>query len=364
MASLTSRDLAVVAKNAYKRINNKEKTQKIDCKPRPWLKKLESMREETTFEGGAIKYPLQLSFNDPGTTWTGDDEIEAFDPDFSLNMEFGYFNYTTAVTIKHDLLTQLGFSIKANGSGDIDSRAAMGNDMAYKITKYVTNLVEGAKDNHNKFLDRLMLRSGAASSNDPVGLFGILTEDPTTGLVGGLSRVTYPQLRHIRQTGLTPTSGGDFRSLWSAALASANQFSNANGVPGAVSWYMAGSGFIEAYKNWGELNNYRVNRDLGDMKPKFDFGIADEMLHFEGIPIIRNFSMDDLDSVDTFSPTCTKLCVGINDDVWHYKSLKGKYKDMSSPADAPKVRVTREDIDTTAHLACDAPASNLILAID
>lgn len=364
MAALTSRDLAIIAKNAYKRIHNKEKTQKIDRKARPWLDHLEAKREDTTFEGGAIKYTLQLSFNDPGTTWTGDDEIEAFDPDFSLNMEFGYFNYNTAVTIKHDVLTGLGFSIKANGTGDIEARAGMGADMAYKLRKYVTQLVEGAKDNHNKFLDRLMLRSGTASSNDPVGLFGILTEDPTTGTIGGLSRVTYPQLRHIRQTGLTPTAAGDFRTLWSTALASANAFSHANGVAGSVSFYMAGSAFIEAYKNWGELNNYRVNRNLGDLKPKFDFGIADEMLHFEGIPIIRNFSMDDLDSVDTFSPTCTKLCIGVNDQVWHYKSLKGKYKDMSSPADPPKQRVTREDIDTTAHIACDAPASNLILAID
>jgi hypothetical protein len=37
---------------------------------------------------------------------------------------------------------------------------------------------------------------------------------------------------------------------------------------------------------------------------------------------------------------------------------------LSSPQDPPKQRVSREDIDTTAHLACDAPASNMIAAVD
>ncbi len=363
MPELTSQDLVKVLRNTYKRVHDRNKNQKIDRKVRPWLSFLESRRKDSMFEGGKILYPLQLSFADPGTTWSGDMEIESFDPDFSLNLEFGYFNYTTAITIKHDLLTQLGFSIKANGDGLIEKRA-MGDDMAFKIQDYVKNLVEGMTDNHDRYLDRLLLRSGAAASTDPVGLFGLLTEDPTTGTIGGLSRVTYPQLRHIRQTGLTPTSGGDFRSLWSTALRSANQFSHSNGVKGTIDFYMAGAGFIEAYKNWGELNNYRVNRPIGDMKVKFDFAIADDMLQFEGVPIIWNPSMDDLDSVDTFSPTCTKLCVGLNSSTWHFKSLPGKYKGLSSPADPPKQRVTREDIDTTAHLAVDAPASNMIIAID
>ncbi len=111
MADLTSSDLLKITRNAYKRVHDKTKAKRIDVKKRVWLQILESIREDSGFEGGAIKYAVQLSFSDPGTTWTGDDEIEAFDPDFSLNLEYGYFNFTTAVTIKHDMLTQLGFTV-------------------------------------------------------------------------------------------------------------------------------------------------------------------------------------------------------------------------------------------------------------
>lgn len=363
MASLSNVDLVKVIKNAYTRVHDKNKAEKIDRKNRPWLGFLEQKRKDSMFEGGAIKYKLTLSFGDPGTTWSGDDEIESFDPDFTLNLEFGYFNFTTSVTVKHDLLTRMGFSVEANGDGTIEKRA-MGSDMAFKIRDYVKDLVEDMADNHVRYLDRLLLRNGAASPNDPVGLFGILTEDPTTGLVGGLSRVTYTQLRHVRQTGLTPTSGGDFRSLWDTAARTANQYSHANGVKSKIDFYMAGSTFIAGYKAWGELNGYRTVRNIGESLKKFDFAIPDECLQYEGIPVIWNPSMDDLDSVDTFSPTCTKLCIGINSGVWHYKTLPGKNQAMSSPADPPKQRITREDIDTTAHLACSAPASNVIVATD
>jgi hypothetical protein len=362
MAELTAQDLLKVTRNAYKRVNPGD-AKRVDIKKRPWIRMLESIGEDTSFEGGAILYPIQTSFNDPGTTWSGDQEIEAHDPDFSLNLEYGYFNYTTAITIKHDMLVRLGFTVKPNSDGLLEDRA-MSKDQAFKIQDYVKNLVRGFKDNHDKYLDRLLLRSGAASSTDPVGLFGILTEDPTTGNVGGLSRATYTQLRHIRQTGLTVSAAGDFRDLWDTALRSANQFSHSNGIDGAIDWYMAGSAFIRGYKNWGEANGYDVRRDVNEKLKTFDFAIPDEVVQYEGKLIVWNPSMDDLDSVDTFSPTCTKLCVGVNKSTWAYKRLRGKYKTLTSPADPPKQRVTREDIDTTAHIACKAPASNLILAID
>lgn len=362
MADLTAADLLKVTRNAYKRIQ-KGAAKRVDLKKRPWIRFLESKREETTFEGGSIVYPIMQSFNDSGTTWTGDQEIEAIDPDFSLNLEYTYFNFTTAIIIKHDMLTRLGFSIIPNGDGLLESRA-MGEDQTYKIQNYVKNLVAGFSDNHDKFLDRLMHRSGAAASTDPVALMGILSQTPTTGTVGGLSRATYTILQNVNQTGLTTGSGGDFRVLFTQGLRLANQYSTQNGVKGEIDFMMAGKAFIDAYTQWGEANGYRVNRDLTTPVKKFDFAIPDTAIQFENIPIVWNPTMDDLDSVDTFSPTFTKCCIGVNSSTWYYKSLRGKYKKLTSPADPPKQRVSREDIDTTAHIGCDAPGSNAIFATD
>lgn len=363
MAGLTNSDLLKITRNAYKRVHDKTKAKRIDVKKRVWLQILESMREESGFEGGAIKYAVQLSFSDPGTTWTGDDEIEAFDPDFSLNLEYGYFNFTTAVTIKHDMLTQLGFTVIPNGDGSLEDRA-MGKDMAFKIQNYIKNLVIGFSDNHDRYLERLLMRSGAASTKDPVGLFGILTQDATTGNVGGLSRATYTQLRHITDTGLSGGAAGDFRAKFTTAVRSAELYSHPNGIGGnGIDYYMAGKTFIDTYTSWADTNLYRVTRTMNE-RPKIDFSIPDNTVFWDNTPIFHCPTMDDLDSVDTFSPTLAKSCVGISKPSWHFKSLTGKYKKMTSPADPPKQRVSREDIDTTAHIACDAPASNVLLGVD
>ncbi len=363
MPALTSKDLSTITRNAFKRVDDKSKSQPIDTKKRPWLKFLESKREDSMFEGGVVLYTLLLSFNDPGQTWSGDDEIEATDPDFQLNLEFGYFNYTTAIIIKHDVLTRMGFSIAPNGEGTLEGRA-MGKDMAFKIQNYVKKLVKMFKDNHDKYLDIMLHRSGSASANDPVALFGILSESETTGTVGGLSRVTYPQLRHVRQTGLTPTAGGDFRSLMDATLALADQYSHQNGVDGKVDFFMAGSVATSSYKSWGELNNYQVNRLIDRKLKVYDFGIPDDALQYQEIPWIRNWTLDAIDSLDTYSPVAKNAIFMLNSQTWHYKSLPGKYKTLTSPQDPPKQRLTREDIDTTAHIACDAPASNAVAYVD
>ncbi len=363
MADLTSQDLLKITRNAYKRAHDQNKAKRIDVKKRVWLQFLESIREDTSLEGGAIKYAIQLSFSDPGTTWTGDDEIEAHDPDFSLNLEYGYFNFTTAVTIKHDMLTQLGFTVIPNGDGSLEDRA-MGKDMAFKIQNYIKNLVIGFSDNHDRYLERLLMRSGAASTKDPVGLFGILTQDATTGNVGGLSRVTYTQLRHVTDTGLSPGAAGDFRSKFTTAIRTAELFSHPNGVGGnGINFFMGGKTALDAYSAWGENNGYRVTRTMNE-RPKWDWSIPDGTLFWDNTPIFHCPSMDDLDAVDTFSPTLAKTFVGISKESWHYKSLRGKYKKMTSPADPPKQRISREDIDTTAHIANDAPASNVLLGVD
>ncbi len=72
MAVLTSTDLLKVLRNTYKRVNSKEMGAQIDVKKRPWIRFLESIKEDSGFEGGVILYPLVLSFNDPGQTWSGD----------------------------------------------------------------------------------------------------------------------------------------------------------------------------------------------------------------------------------------------------------------------------------------------------
>lgn len=365
MPALTSSQLARITKATYKRIEkSRQEMQAIDRKARPLWSWLQKIMKGTSFEGGALVYPVKIDGGITGTTWQGDDELEASEPDFQLNLEFGYFNYNVAVQIQHDKLKRLGFTVIPNEDRSADGKWAMSRDEKFKIINYVMELVEVQSDAYDKDLDLKLHRSGAASPTDPVGVFGIFTTDPTTGNVGTLNRATYTQLRHTYQSGLTPSAGGDFRSLFQTALRGADIYSHANGVSGGVDVFFAGQAFIDAYTLWGELNQYQVQRSLNESLKMADWGIPDTALHFGGIPIVHNPTMDTIDNVDTYSPTATKRLIGFNSKTIKMRNQDGLHKKATSPRDPIKQRVTRMDIDGTYSFGCDAPASNMLIACD
>ncbi len=365
MAAITAAGLRRITENAYKRVDSKTPIP-VDVKKRPWIKMLDSMKESTTFEGGAIVYPIVTTISDPGVTWVGDDEIEATTPDISYHLEYGYANLANPITIQHDELFRMGFSVVPNGMGGLDSRVTSKND-AYKITNYVQSLVKKQSDRHDMTLDVLCLGTGASDPSQPVGLFGILNLTNSTGTVGGLDRATNPFVRHYVDSSISSAdagAGGDLRVKWTKARRTANLFSSSNGVDGEIDFFMAGQRFFDVYTKWGELNNYRVNRDSGSTKGmKYDFAIPDTAVHFEGIPVIHNPTFDTIGTTYT-SVDATNICVGINSATWKFKTLVDRYRVLTSPADPPKQRISRFDIDSTFHIACVAPASNMILALN
>lgn len=365
MPALTSSQLARITKATYKRVElARDKMQAIDRKNRPFWTWLQKIMKGTSFEGGALVYPVKIDGGVTGTTWQGDDELEANDPDFQLNLEYGYFNYNVAVQIQHDKLKRLGFTVIPNEDRSADGKWAMSKDEKFKIINYVMELVEVQSDAYDKDLDLKLHRTGAASPTDPVGLFGLLTTDPLTGNIGTLNRATYPQLRHTYTSGLTPSAGGDFRSLFQTALRGADIYSSGNGVAGSVDVMFAGQAFIDAYTLWGELNQYQVQRPLNQALNLADWGIPDTALHFNGIPIVHNPTFDTLDNIDTGSPTFTKRLVGLNSKTWKMRNQEGLHKKATSPRDPIKQRITRMDIDGTYSIGNDAPASNMMIATD
>jgi hypothetical protein len=364
MAALTAGDLTKIAKAAYKRVAQKATT-KPDRQKRPFLRWLESMRKETTFEGGALVYPVQKSFADNGTTWGGDDTIAAIDPDFQYNMEFGYFNFSTAVTIKHDALTRMGFSVEPNAQGTLMDRIKSKDD-AFKIINWIENMLEGFEDNHDRRLDELLHFDGTAAVTDPVGLYGILGLANTTGTVGGVSRVTETTVRHyVDLTISTPAAGSDFREKLGKAKRLTDQYGGENGIPGSIDMLFVGSAFLDGYKKWGELNNYRITRSIGEVKSmKFDFAIPDDAVFYEGLPMIWDPTLEKMDIASpATTPDFTKHCVGLNSKTWKYRSLTGKYKKLTSPPDPSNQRISRSDIDSTASLGCNAPAGNFLVSM-
>jgi hypothetical protein len=361
MAVLTPVDLNKVIKATYRRVDSRN-PKKPDRKRRPMLRWLESMKKDTTFEGGEIVYPVKKSFTDQGQTWAGDDTLAATDPDFQLNMAYGYCNFNTAITVKHDELTRMGYSVEPNGRGSFQVRVKSQDDV-YKIIRYVEELVEGHDDNHDRRLDQL-IHLPATLVTDTNGVFGILTDVNNAGLVGGVDRATESVVRHyVDLTMAVPALSSDFRTKMDLGLRSTRQYMHDNGLPGDIDMFFCGAGFMERAKKWGELNNYRIDRNVNDELKHFDFGIPDKVLSYEGIPLVWDPTMDYMDTaIPAAAPDYTLRAIGVSKANWKYRTLMGRYKTLSAPPDPANQRISRMDIDSTYHIACDAPAGNMMVS--
>ncbi len=361
MPVLSTQSLAHIAQSVYKRVDGKVKQKRLNSRKRPVLMWLMSIMTATSFEGGSLTYKNQIESALQATIWTGDDEIEASEPDFNIDTTFGYFNFNVAVRILHDELRRLGYTILPNGSGNLMDRATS-DDEKFKLVKYLVKLIEEARDAYDRQLDLTLHRSGAQSANAQPGIFGLLALDPTTGTIGGKNRADFPVLRNQVKTGMTTTAGGTFRADMDHVFRLANQFNTAGGVPGEIDVIFAGSAFIEGMKAYMEVNNLQRQAPIEGIK-KMDSAIPDAAVYWDGIPVVWNPTMDALDALDVSTPTFTKQALALNAATWQFRNQSGLHKFMSSPPDQPNKRLTRQDLDGSYSLGLDAPASNLLLAV-
>lgn len=361
MPALTSSQLAHIQQSVYNKVDTKAKQFRLNSKRRPLLAWLMKRMEPTSLEGGSLTYKQQVESALVETTWIGDDQIDASEPDILIDVTYGYFNFNIAIRILHDELRRLGYTILPNGTGQLDERA-YSKDEKLKLVKYLTKLVVEQRDAYDRRLDLLLHRTGSQSSTVQPGMFGLISATPTTGNIGGKSRAAYPVLQNQVQTGLTVTAGGTLRSGLDRLWRQANLYGVDGGVPGEVDVVFAGQAFIEGIKAWREANNWQVRADAGALK-SLDIAIPDSSIEYDGLAVVHNPTMDTLDSIDVSSPTYTKQSLWLNSKTIQFRNQEGLHKVASSPMDPPNQRLTRQDLDGTYSLGVNAPASNGLAAI-
>lgn len=361
MPALSSAQLAHIQTAVYNKVDTKGKQFRLNSKRRPFLAWLMKLMEPTSLEGGSLTYKQQVESGLVETTWVGDDQIDASEPDILIDLTYGYFNFNIAIRILHDELRRLGYTILPNGTGQLDERAFSKSEQL-KLVKYLTKLVVEQRDAYDRRLDLLLHRSGAQSNTVQPGIFGLLSLTPTVGNIGTKSRAAFPVLQNQVATGLTITAAGTLRSGLDRLWRQANIFGVDGGVPGELQVVFAGQAFIEGIKAWREANNWQVRTDPGTLA-KLDIAIPDSSIEYDGMPVVHNPTMDTLDSIDVSSPTFTKQSLWLNPKTIQFRNQEGLHKVASAPMDPPNQRLTRQDLDGTYSLGINAPASNGIAAL-
>ena len=167
----------------------------------------------------------------------------------------------------------------------------------------------------NEQFDQKLLADGSGSTDDIEGLDHLVATDPTTGTVGGIDRSVAANSwwRNNIQSGLTTTTTtGTIIDKMEIAWRDCTK----NG--GRPDYIMAGSDFIDGYRNFMLKTYGRVNYSSGD---QLVVEGGTESLRFKGVPVVWNPTFDDM---ATASPTWPKRCYFINTRYMQLKEIQGK----------------------------------------
>lgn len=130
---------------------------------------------------------------------------------------------------------------------------------------------------------------GTQNPDAITGLDGLISLTPTTGTVGGIDRATNGYWRNNVATGLTSTTGtGTILNQMEIAFRQAKR----NG--GSPNLILAGSQFIDAYRNFLLSSYGRIDFSNGPFGKTVDAGT--ESMSFHGVPVVWSPEFADLDA--------------------------------------------------------------------
>jgi hypothetical protein len=367
-STFTPEGLQKIAYSAYNGVFNRRDPFVIDRKAMPFWSFL-ARNEDTAPLAGAdgviIKYKTDIGLDIQG--WERKDPLAFAEGSIELQAKFPWSNVHMGTELVHDDIEAMGYVVLPNQPRGKNFAKPDSESEAYRMINYMEEYVEGMMDKFEVQLDETLHRDNSADPKLPQGLDaylpnGAATGYVTTGSIGGLSRASTPEVQHYCYVGATYGSGGTLASAMTTARREANLRARGR-TGGGVDFILAGAGAIDRYVSYARANNLFYMTQTGDSKRKYDIGIPDTGLHFEGIPIVHDPTFEILDAKDAPSLPWTRRMYILNSKTWKMAYAPGKKKFFSAPMDEGDQRVTRLSLDSKLSLLPTVTNANAIVNV-
>lgn len=230
--------------------------------------------------------------------YTGDDQVTYYNPTGIKRAKFGWKEHHIGMVLTHT-------ELKIDGINVIETDAEQRTEpMSDREKNALVNLFDEKNDTLGEdyafSLDRLIHGDGSTDAKAIAGIASILTDVPSTGITGGISRVANSWWRHRAATVANGVAGGQGAITVSASnggalitfldteLRELNRYKNGS----TKRRYFCGSDFIDGYKL--EL---RANAGSGYSVVGWNAGNTDGSMpdpKHNGVPLEWDPTMDDL----------------------------------------------------------------------
>jgi len=220
-------------------VKNKIMDQSIQDKPL-----LKAMREgQKQFPGGkeTIRGNVKLQHSVAFEGYENDDEVTYTNPNNVKQYSYPWKELHGGIGVTHTELKKNGITVE-NTSGSRTTRNS-GSD-AIVITDLFEDKLQDMDEGLSESMNEICWRDGTQDAKAFPGVLSILTDDPTTGVVGGLDRASLTKWRHrtlVNGNRITPSRGN--QTLSRTLRQEVRQLKKFGGKPSLV---LCGSKFLEA----------------------------------------------------------------------------------------------------------------------
>lgn len=235
---------------------------------KPLLQVLKDNQKD--FPGGKddVSYPVQGVFMDSVAGffagYSEDDQLVFKQSANLLRAAYPWKEAHAGLIITETELKKDGISITDNGKPSEHSEVEL-----TRLTSLLESRLADFGESWSRAMNNMLWRDGSQDSKVTPGITAILTDTPTTGTTGGVSRVTYTWWRHRTEFNITPSESN--QTLCKKLRSELRQLRRYAGKPNVA---LCGSAFIEALESEVQAKGQYTEEGFLN-SGKTDFGMAD-----------------------------------------------------------------------------------------
>jgi len=279
----TSEELSIAGKTA---LDYHLKNKAIDqvAVDRLWLKKLQSGKK--SIPGAKENAVIQLRYRyQSNFQFFNGRKIVSYNNRSTIEQAvYPWRSAHDGFALDEDRLIQNGITVT-------DNKTAVHSDSeVIMLTNLLNEQIEVMRLGFDEQFDQKLLQDGTGGTDDIAGLDHLVSGTPATGTVGGIDRSVAANIWWRNNASLlltTTTTTGDILDKMEI------QWRNCTRNGGRPDFIMAGSDFIDGYRNF-LLKTYGTINHSNASPLKFDGGAANDGMHYKGVPIVWNPVFDDL----------------------------------------------------------------------